>query len=51
MPKREDYELLWDRYQKDGVPNKMSIEKFCVNNGFLHHERDGENLTRHPNIA
>ncbi|WP_321424547.1 hypothetical protein [uncultured Bacteroides sp.] len=30
MPKREDYELLWDRYQKEGVPNKISIERFCV---------------------
>ena len=38
MPKREDYELLWDRYQKEGVPNKISIERFCVSNGFTYRE-------------
>jgi len=38
MPKREDYELLWDRYQKEGVPNKISIERFCVSNGFAYRE-------------
>ncbi|MCE5226056.1 MAG: hypothetical protein LLG05_09405 [Porphyromonadaceae bacterium] len=38
MPKRKDYELLWDRYQKEGVPNKISIERFCVSNGFAYRE-------------
>nr|WP_321376015.1 hypothetical protein [uncultured Bacteroides sp.] len=38
MPKREDYELLWERYQKEGVPNKISIERFCVSNGFTYRE-------------
>ena len=34
MPKREDYDLLWSRYQKEGVPNRISIERFCFSNGF-----------------
>nr|WP_320059176.1 hypothetical protein [uncultured Bacteroides sp.] len=38
MPKREDYDLLWSRYQKEGVPNKISIERFCVSNGFSYRE-------------
>jgi len=38
MPKRKDYELLWGRYQKEGVPNKISIVRFCVSNGFAYRE-------------
>jgi len=30
MPKTEDYKLLWDRYQTEGVPNKVPIERFFV---------------------
>lgn len=38
MAKREYYDLLWSRYQKEGMPNKISIERFCVSNRFSYRE-------------
>jgi len=38
MPKTEDYKLLWDRYQTEGVPKKVPIGRFCTSNGFSYRE-------------
>ena len=36
MPKMTDYVALWEKYQREGVPQKIPIERFCVMNGYTH---------------
>lgn len=36
MASSKDYEELWLRYQKDGVPHKLSIVRFCEMNGIFY---------------
>jgi hypothetical protein len=36
MASSKDYEELWLRYQKDGVPQKLSIVRFCEMNGIVY---------------
>jgi len=36
MPKMTDYVALWGKYQREGVPQKISIERFCVMNGYTY---------------
>ena len=40
MPKMTDYVALWEKYQREGVPKKIPIERFCVMNGFTYKEFD-----------
>ena len=34
MPKMTDYVALWKKYPREGVPQKIPIERFCVMNGY-----------------
>ena len=34
MPKITDYVTLWEKYQRECVPQKIPIERFCVMNGY-----------------
>lgn len=34
MPKITDYLAIWEKYQREGVPQKIPIERFCVMNGY-----------------
>lgn len=34
MPKMTDYVALWEKYQREGVPQKIPIERFCVMNAY-----------------
>ncbi len=36
MPKMTDYVALWEKYQREGVPQKIPIERFCVMNGYTY---------------
>ena len=36
MPKMTDYVTLWEKYQREGVPQKIPIERFCVMNGYTY---------------
>ena len=36
MPKMTDYAALWEKYQREGVPQKIPIERFCVMNGYTY---------------
>ena len=36
MPKMTDYVALWKKYQREGVPQKIPIERFCVMNGYTY---------------
>ena len=36
MPKMTDYLALWEKYQREGVPQKIPIERFCVMNGYTY---------------
>lgn len=31
-----DFKHLWDRYQREGVPNQISIVRFCQMNGVVY---------------
>ena len=35
MPKMTDYVALLEKYQREGVPQKIPIERFCVLNAYL----------------
>lgn len=36
MATSTDYQNLWDRFQKEGVPSKISITRFCQMNGVVY---------------
>ena len=36
MPKITDYVTLWEKYQREGVSQKIPIERFCVMNGYTY---------------
>ena len=36
MPKMTDYVALWEKYQREGVSQKIPIERFCVMNGYTY---------------
>lgn len=36
MPKMTDYAALWKKYQREGVPQKIPNERFCVMNGYTY---------------
>ena len=36
MPKMTDYVALWEKYQREVVPQKILFECFCVMNGYTY---------------
>lgn len=36
MASSTDFKNLWERYQKEGVPNSISIVQYCQMNGIVY---------------